>query len=70
MRALIDIAEPDIRALDALGRARHKSRAALVREAVAGFLARQGQAQATDAFGLWGRQQDGLEYQQQVRAEW
>ena len=70
MRALIDIAEPDIRALDMLGRARHQSRAALVREAVAGFLAHHGQGHVTDAFGLWGQRQDGLEYQEQVRAEW
>jgi predicted transcriptional regulator len=71
MRALIDIEERDLRALDHLAKSRNRSRAALIREAVAAYLKHQSPAGIDDAFGLWGeRQVDGLAYQEKIRAEW
>ena len=71
MRILIDIGADDIEALDTLALARDCSRAALIRQAVADFLARRQSGPIEDAFGLWtGTQVDGLAYQQAIRAEW
>ncbi len=71
VRALIDIGEDRIEALDALAKAREQSRAALIREAVDDFLARHRREQASSAFGLWGQGgEDGLAYQERMRAEW
>lgn len=71
MRAIVDIADQQIEALNALSRAAKRSRAALIREAIDQYLARRRQSQAGEAFGLWGeRRIDGLDYQEQVRREW
>ena len=71
MRAIVDIADQQIEALDALSRAAKQSRAALIREAIDQYLARRRQSQAGEAFGLWGeRRIDGLDYQEQARREW
>jgi predicted transcriptional regulator len=71
LRTLIDLPERDIRALDELGRRRRASRAKIIREAVAAFLATTARAGAQDAFGLWREQKiDGLDYQHKVRSEW
>ena len=43
----------------------------MVREAIAEYLARHQQADAQAAFGLWGADaEDGLAYQDRLRAEW
>ncbi len=71
MRTIVDIAERQIEALDALSRAAKQSRAALIREAIDQYLARRRPSRAGEAFGLWGeRRYDGLAYQAQVRSEW
>lgn len=71
MRALVDIDEEHIRDLDRLAKEQKRSRAALIREAVADYLARRSREAAEDAFGLWGpRKTDGLAYQETVRSEW
>ena len=59
-----------MQALDALGRERGASRAALVREAVADYLARN-RRDPREAFGLWrDRAEDGIAYQERLRDEW
>ena len=71
MRTLIDIPDTQIRALAALCERTSQPRAALVREAIADYLARHQRSDAADAFGLWGNaDQGGLAYQEKVRAEW
>ena len=71
MRILVDIAEKQIHALDTLSKGVRRSRAALIRDAVGDYLARQRTQQTSDAFGLWGdRKIDGLAYQEKIRREW
>jgi metal-responsive CopG/Arc/MetJ family transcriptional regulator len=71
MRTLIDIPQPDLENLDALSAKRNLPRAAVVREAIAEYLARHAH-DSSQAFGLWGEQKrrDGVAYQRKVRAEW
>ena len=73
MRVLIDIPDDDIRALDAIARRDGKSRAAVVREAIANYLAVGSQGGFEKYFGLWerhGSTVDGLDYERQLRDEW
>lgn len=71
MRALVDIPETQLRALDELSRSAKRSRAALIREAIEDYLSKRQRRQTSDAFGLWGdRRVDGLEYQDRIRGEW
>ncbi len=73
MRTLIDLGDPQVKALDGLAKADKRPRAALIRDAVEDYLAkRTAPANALDeAFGLWGdRTIDGLAYQQRMRDEW
>jgi predicted transcriptional regulator len=69
MRTLINLPEPDVQALDEIGHRRRVSRATIIRQAVAEYLARHAEINA--AFGLWGNHPvDGLAYQHRVRDEW
>ena len=71
MRTLVDIPEPQIRALDEASRREKRSRAALIRQAVDEYLSKRRGSPDDDAFGIWGdRQVDGLVYQKKLRAEW
>ena len=71
MRALVDIDEIQIRALDQLARKHKRSRAALIRDAVAEYLRQRSPSPLDEAFGLWGdRKLDGLRYQEEIRSEW
>ena len=70
MRTLVDLPEGELERLTALSRARKVSRAELIRQAVAGFLA-QNQAGLESSFGLWKqRREDGVAYQEKLRDEW
>ncbi|WP_158944449.1 CopG family transcriptional regulator [Granulicella sp. S190] len=70
MRTLVDIPEDELEELNALSEARKVSRAELIRQAVAGFLA-QNKAGLEDSFGLWKeRGVDGVEFQNKLRNEW
>lgn len=71
-RILADLPDDDIRWLDALAAESGRSRASLLRDAVAAF-----RAANTDwlerGFGLWtmhGAGRDGDEFEQTVRARW
>ena len=73
MRTLIDLGDPQIKALDVLAKTDKRSRAALIREVVEDYLAKRNAPTESldDAFGLWGdRTVDGLEYQKRMRDEW
>ncbi len=71
VRALIDIPDNDLKALDRLGVRRGLSRANIVRQAIREYLAKTQSSDGDAAFGLWrDRNEDGLDYQSRVRAEW
>lgn len=71
MRTLVDMDEGQVHNLDALARRLKRSRAALIREAVAEYLDRNAVEDIEAAFGLWGdRKIDGLAYQEKLRSEW
>ena len=69
MRTLIDIPDDDLDRLDLLSRHEKRSRASMVREAITEYLIHH-EVTSDSAFGLWGKQGDGLAYQKKVRAEW
>lgn len=74
MRTLVDLPQNQLEALARLGKANGRSRAALVREAVAEYLGKHQAGDLDEAFGLWqnetGEVEDGLAYQERLRAEW
>lgn len=71
MRALIDMNDAQVEALDALAKRVRQSRAALIRAAIDDYLDRHRREQAEGGFGLWGqRKADGLAYQAKARGEW
>ncbi len=75
MRTLVNLTETQIQALDRTARAHDRSRAALIREAIDDYIARHPvtdpKMALEDAFGLWGPDgEDGLAYQERLRAEW
>jgi predicted transcriptional regulator len=71
MRALIDMNDTQVEALDALAKRVRQSRAALIRAAIDDYLDRHHREQVEDGFGLWGKRKvDGLAYQEKVRREW
>jgi len=66
-----DIEEKQIRELDRLAKHQKRSRASVIREAVADYLDRKAADTDKDAFGLWGQRKiDGLAYQDKIRGEW
>lgn len=70
MRTLIDIPDDELQRLDAIGENEQRSRASVVREAIAEYLVNH-EASDESAFGLWGKRAvDGLAYQKKVRSEW
>ncbi len=67
----VGLSDSQIRELNELSKAENRSRAALIREAIDGLLAKRRNKHQGDAFGLWGQRQiDGLVYQERVRSEW
>lgn len=73
MRFLADIPDDDVQWLDAVARAEGKSRAAVIRDAVAAFRHRDDKAGMEKYFGLWerhGSSIDGLDYERKLRDEW
>jgi metal-responsive CopG/Arc/MetJ family transcriptional regulator len=71
MRILVDMPSEQVKELGRISAATKRPRAALIREAIATYLAGLRRNDADDGFGLWGdREVDGLEYQEKLRAEW
>ena len=73
-RSLADLTPKQLEDLNQLASALDTSRAALIREAVATFVAVKNEElkpPAPDVFGLWrDRAVDGLAYEQELRNEW
>lgn len=68
-RILADLPEEDVEWLDALAAEQGKSRAALLREAVEVYRARESQDGIAKYLGLWTRHDsrgDGLDYERKV----
>jgi predicted transcriptional regulator len=71
MQTLIDIPSTEVERLDEICRRQRLSREEALRQAVAEYVDRHQQLSADEAFGLWrDRGEDGLAYQQRLRAEW
>lgn len=71
MRTIIELPGEQVDALDALCRRHRISRAEAIRRAVARLIAIEGGVASGEAFGLWcDRGEDGLAYQQRMRADW
>ena len=70
MRALIDRPDDELGLLTDLGRRQGTSRAAVIRDAIHLYLAARRSPPADAAFGLWGAGEDGIAYQDRMRAEW
>ncbi len=71
MRILVDLPDTQIGELNALAGEQGASRTELVRRAVAAYVAEQ-RAPLAGYFGLWAEafQEDPVEYQRRMRAEW
>lgn len=72
-RILADLPEEDVDWLDALAAEQGKSRAALLREAVEAYRARESQDGIAKYFGLWARhdsQGDDRSYERKVGSDW
>lgn len=71
MRTVIDVPDQLIKTLDEVSSTEQRSRAALIREAIAEFLRKKSGPPAEAAFGLWkDRKIDGVRYQDDLRGEW
>ena len=71
IRTVADLPDDHVRELAELGKRRNQSRASLIREAVAIYLAVHKRGNKDNAFGLWRpKGADGVAYQRKVRAEW
>ena len=74
MRIAVDIPADQLAELTRLAKREGVSRAALIREAIAAFLAEKrktGDTARDAAFGPWAdREEDGLDYQERLRSEW
>jgi Ribbon-helix-helix protein, copG family len=72
-RFLVDVPVEDVRKLDEIAKRDGKSRAAVLREAVANYLALGNNDWLDAGFGLWakyGFTEDGMDYQDRLRNEW
>jgi len=71
MRITVELTEIQVSQLDKIATESNQkiSRAALIRSAIDAFIAAN-KKEANDAFGVWRNDQDGLEYQENIRREW
>ena len=71
MRVLVDIPESDLQLVDEVAKRRDISRAQFIREAVASSLTPYRHKMNHAAFGLLSDlSEDGLAFQERMRAEW
>ena len=71
MRVLVDVENSALTTLEQLARASDRSRASVIREAIAAYVAAHRPAPADAAFALWGTgREDGWAYQDRLRDEW
>ncbi len=70
MKVLVDIEEGALRSLEELAKVDGRSRASMIREAIASYLAARRTLPAEAGFALWNADEDGLAMQERLRAEW
>jgi predicted transcriptional regulator len=70
MRTLVDLSPDELDRLAEIARRRRVSRAAVMREALQDYIARQPRNERDAAFGAWSTGEDGLAYQERMREEW
>ena len=71
MRVLVDIEERELLTLENVAKANDRSRASVIREAIAAYVAAHRPAPADAAFAMWGAGgEDGVVYQDRLRDEW
>jgi metal-responsive CopG/Arc/MetJ family transcriptional regulator len=71
MRILVDVPKSDLELLDEVSKRRAVSRAELIRQAIHTSLVPYRQKMSHAAFGAWSQlSEDGLAYQERIRAEW
>ena len=71
MRTIVEIPDKLVKSLDEMGERNACSRAALIREAVAEYLANKTHNSPEKAFGIWkNKKVDAVEYQRDLRSEW
>ena len=69
-RILVDIPQKHLDDLGVIARTEKRSRAEIIRKAVADYV-EQNKPVTADAFGIWKhRRIDGLDYQETMRSEW
>jgi predicted transcriptional regulator len=70
-RILLDLPDDQIEALALIVETEHRTRAAVIRDAIEAYIAARTKDVAHDVFGLWReRKKDGLVYQRELREEW
>ncbi|SOZ05302.1 ribbon-helix-helix protein, CopG family [Cupriavidus taiwanensis] len=70
-RILVDLPDTQIEELAAIAEAEHRSRAAVIRDAVKAYISQRKLGLGADVFGLWkDKKIDGLAYQLERRSEW
>lgn len=70
-RILIDLPDTQVEELSMLVKVEQRPRAALIRDAIEAYISGHKANNGTDVFGVWQQKKiDGLEYQQELRAEW
>jgi len=70
MRTPVDISEPQLAKLTAIGKAKKLSRSEVIRQAIASYVATHPAHHEDVAFGVWKGGEDGVEYQRRLRDEW
>ncbi len=71
MRTIIDLPDEQLEALGEICAQKKVSRAAVIRQAVAGYIQQSKAGKAENAFGLWKKKNiNALKYEDKLRAEW
>ena len=71
MRTVIDVPDEIIEILDRLSSSKRRSRASVIREALAKYVDELPMPNLQAAFGIWNkRNKDGVSYQADIRKEW
>jgi predicted DNA-binding protein len=71
MRTVIDVPDEVIETLDRLSSSKRRSRASVIREALAKYVDELPMPNLQAAFGIWNkRNKDGVSYQADIRKEW
>lgn len=71
MRTIVDLPEDQLEALGEICAQKKVSRAAVIRQAVAGYIEQAHAGRGENAFGLWKRKKiHALKFEDKLRAEW